>query len=162
MRGSAICSVAQAIALGPVPDGSMKPQLDAMAALTASSAGSAPVAAMSPPTTGITPDAVATFDANSVTMMTMPTSTAATMRGWTVERGRNTSPNQSARPEALIPAARASPPPNIMMTPHGARSASFQFKIGRPVPSGTMNRRRDTRIAIVPSSSIPLGRSAAR
>ena len=32
-----------------------------------------PVAAISPPTTGITPDAVATFDANSVTMMTIPT-----------------------------------------------------------------------------------------
>ena len=36
MRGSAIWPVAQAIALGPVPDGSMKPQLAAMAALTAS------------------------------------------------------------------------------------------------------------------------------
>ncbi len=59
----------------------MKPQLDASAALTASRAGSAPVAAIRPPTTGITPLAVATFDANSVISTTSATSANAIKTG---------------------------------------------------------------------------------
>ena len=109
----------------------------AMAALTANRAGSAPVATISPPTTGIMPDAVATLDANSVTKMTSATSESATMTGCIALNGPSASPSQPARPEALIPAASARPPPNIIITPQGARSASFQTRMGRPVPSGT-------------------------
>src|SRR5918994_575459 len=72
--GSAMCPVAQAIALGPVPDGSMKPQLAAQAAGKASRIGSIPVAAITPATTGIIPLAAATLDANSVIKMTSATS----------------------------------------------------------------------------------------
>src|ERR687898_506644 len=81
--GSAMCPVAQAIALGPVPDGSMKPQLAAQAAGKASRMGSMPVAAMIPATTGMMPLAAATLDANSVMTTTMATSTSATTNGWT-------------------------------------------------------------------------------
>jgi hypothetical protein len=52
MRGRAMCPVAHAMALGPVPEGSMKPQLAAQAAGRARRIGSIPVAAMMPATTG--------------------------------------------------------------------------------------------------------------
>ena len=74
IRGSAMWPVAQAIALGPVPDGSMKPQLAAQAAGRASRIGSMPVAAMIPATTGMIPLAAATLVANSVITMTIATS----------------------------------------------------------------------------------------
>src|SRR5688572_27991103 len=87
MRGKAMWSVAQAMALGPVPDGSMKPQLAAQAAGSASRIGSMPVAAMIPATTGMMPLAAATLDANSVMTITMATKTHTTTRGWTSRKG---------------------------------------------------------------------------
>src|SRR5690606_32715532 len=73
MRGRAILPVAQAIALGPVPAGSMKPQLAAIAAGSASSSGSAPSATVRLATIGMMPLAVATLLANSVIRITKAT-----------------------------------------------------------------------------------------
>ncbi len=61
-----------------------------------------------------------------------------------------------------MPAASASPPPNIMITPHGARSASAQLSSGRPVPSGRTNSNRPTNTAMVPSVNAPSGSNAAQ
>ena len=157
MRGIAIWPLAQAKALGPVPDGIIKPQLAAIDADMASSQGSAPVAATNPATTGITPLAVATLLANSVINITSAVTAEAMISGWTPASGRNASPNQAAKPDAPMPAAKASPPPNIMMTPHGARSASFHNSKGRPPPSGKMNNSSPPKIAMLPSVIAPLG-----
>ncbi len=118
----------------------------------ASSSGSAPSATTRLATTGMIPLAVATLLANSVIMITMATIASATMGSGTAASGSSDWPSQSASPNAVIPAASARPPPNIMITPHGARSASCHTSIGRPVPSGSRNSdqaRRST--AIVPS-----------
>ncbi len=150
--------VAQAIALGPVPAGSMKPQLAAIAAGSASRSGSAPSATVRLATTGMMPLAVATLLANSVIRITSATTATATIHRGSAESGSSDWPSQAARPEAVIPAASASPPPNIMITSHGARLASGQVSSGRPVPSGTTNSSRPTNTAIVPSVSAPSGR----
>src|SRR5699024_4552774 len=76
-RGKATWRVAQAIALGPVPDGSMKPQLAANAAGSASRIGSAPSATASAATTGMIALAAAMLLANSVITTTIATTTAA-------------------------------------------------------------------------------------
>src|SRR3546814_20400056 len=77
MRGSGVCPVAQGGALGPVLDGSMKPQLAAIATGSASRIGSTPVAAISAASTGMIPLAVATLLANSVIRMVSATIVAA-------------------------------------------------------------------------------------
>ena len=64
MRSIRMCPVDQAMALGPVPAGSMKPQLAASAAGMASKIGSTPSATTSAATTGMIPLAVATLLAN--------------------------------------------------------------------------------------------------
>ena len=150
--------VAQAIALGPVPDGSMKPQLAAQAAGSASRIGSMPVAAMIPATTGMIPLAAATLDANSVITTTIATSTSATTSGCTARSGWSAVPSQSPSPDAPMPAASARPPPNSMITPHGARLASSQLSSARPVPSGITNSSSAPAMAIVPSVSESSGR----
>ena len=107
MLGSAIWPLAQAIALGPVPEGSIKPQLAASAAGIASSTGSAPVAKISAAITGMTPLAVATFEANSVISTTSPvTASAMTMTG-TRWSGSSASPSHVPSPESMIPEASA-------------------------------------------------------
>jgi hypothetical protein len=90
--------------------------------------------------------------------MTMATSTAAIISGWTERSGCRATPIQSANPDAPIPAASARPPPNIMITPQGARFASSQLRMARPVPSGMTNRSSAAITAIVPSVSESLGR----
>src|SRR3546814_55005 len=108
MRGSAIWPVAQASALGPVPEGSMKPQLAAIATGSASSTGSAPVAAISAASTGMMPLAVATLLANSVINMVSATIVAASRIVGTLPSGASTAPSQAASPLAVIAAASAS------------------------------------------------------
>ena len=58
-----------------------------------------------------------------------------------------------------MPIAMASPPPNISTTSHGARLASGQVSIARPVPSGRTNSTSPAIAAIVPSVSPPLGKN---
>ena len=60
-----------------------------------------------------------------------------------------------------MPAASAKPPPNIMITPQGALSASCQVSNGRPVPSGIRNNSNDPAIAMLPSVIPPLGKSGS-
>src|SRR5690606_31386088 len=105
IRGSAMRPVAQAIALGPVPAGSMKPQLAAIAAGSASRSGSAPSATVRLATTGMMPLAVATLLANSVIRITSATTATATIHSGSAESGNSDWPSQAARPEAVIPAA---------------------------------------------------------
>src|SRR3546814_13404480 len=110
----------------------MKPQLAAIATGSASSTGSAPVAAISAASTGMMPLAVATLLANSVINMVSATIVAASRIVGTLPSGASTAPSQAASPPAVIAAASASPPPNIIMTPHGARAAPFPREGGPP------------------------------
>ena len=159
--GKAICPLAHATALGPVPDGIMKPQLAAIDAAIAINHGSAPVAATRPATTGSTPLAVATLLANSVIKMTKAVSAIAMITGCTTDSGSNASPSHTASPDCVMPAASARPPPNIIMTPQGALSASCHVSKGRPVPSGIRNSSSDPAIAMLPSVMPPLGSSGS-
>lgn len=87
------------------PAGSMKPQLAAIAAGSASRIGSAPIAATSAATTGMILPAAATLLANSVTTTTKPTRTSAMIGSGTAASGSIFSPSQPARPDLVMPMA---------------------------------------------------------
>src|SRR3546814_5635061 len=79
------------------------------------------------------PLAVATLLANSVINMVRTTIVAASRIVGTLPSGASTAPSQAARPLAVIEAASASPPPNIMMTPHGARRTAEHTSERQPL-----------------------------
>ena len=156
------------MALGPVPAGRMKPQLAASAAGIASriACSPRPSAAARLAITGMIALAVATLLANSVISTTMATIASAISTSGTVSSGSSALPSQFASPLACIPAASARPPPNIMITPHGARSASLHLSSGHlfpfwSVPSGSRNSASEAMMAMVPSVQLSSGSKGA-